>query len=65
MNITTRHLLGDEILEAIYALDQYSLYPSPPFQDKEEWMKVVREQKGVICHASVPLASAVRRWSHG
>ena len=53
MNITTRHLQGDEMLEAIYALNQYSLYPSPPFQNKEEWMKIVRERKGVTCHASL------------
>jgi predicted acetyltransferase len=51
MNITTRPLQGDEMLEAIYALNQYSLSPSPPFQNKEEWMKVVRERKGVTCHA--------------
>lgn len=51
MNITVRHLQGDEMLEALYTLNQYSLHPSPPFQDKDEWMGIVRARKGVTCHA--------------
>jgi len=52
MNITTRHLQGEEMLETLYAQNQYSLHPSPPFQNKEEWMAVVRERKGVTCYAT-------------
>jgi hypothetical protein len=59
MNITTKHLQGNEMLEVIYALNQYS----PPFQNKDEWMKVVRERKGVTCHAvlknEMPVSVAV------
>jgi predicted acetyltransferase len=51
MNITTRHLQGEEMLEALYALNQYSLHSSPPFQNKDEWMNIVRGRKGVTCHA--------------
>lgn len=51
MNITTRHLDGEEMLEALFTLNQYSLHPSPPFQKKEDWMAIVRERKGVTCHA--------------
>lgn len=36
MNITTRQLQGEEMLEALFALNQYSLHPSPPFQKKED-----------------------------
>jgi hypothetical protein len=30
MKITTRQLHGNEMLDALYALNQYSLNPSPP-----------------------------------
>ena len=52
MNITTRHLQGEEMLETLYTLNSYSLHPSPPFQNKDEWMGIVRERKGVTCHAT-------------
>jgi len=52
MNITTHHLQGEEILETLYTLNQYSLHPSPPFQNKDEWMGIVRERKGLTCHAT-------------
>ena len=51
MEITIRHLEGDEMLEALYALNSYSLHPSPPLQNKEEWMGIVRERKGMTCFA--------------
>ena len=51
MNITTRQLQGEEILETLYALNQYSLRPSPPYQNKDEWTGIVRERKGMNCHA--------------
>jgi hypothetical protein len=49
--ISTRPLQAEEFLNALFQLNQYSLHPSPPFQNKEEWMAVVRERKGVTCHA--------------
>lgn len=51
MNIITRHLQGEEMLETLYALNSYSLHPSPPFQNKDEWMMIVREREGMNCHA--------------
>jgi len=51
MQITIRHLQGEEMLNALYALNSYSLHPSPPFQNKEEWMAIVRGRQGMTCHA--------------
>jgi len=51
MTITMGPLQGQAMLDALFSLDQYSLHASPPFQDKEEWMAMVRERKGVTCHA--------------
>ncbi len=52
MNITTRRLQGEEMLDALYQLNMYSLHASPPYEDKEEWMARVRERKGVTCYAA-------------
>jgi len=52
MNIVTRQIQGEEMLETLYALNSYSLHSSPPFQDKDEWMAVVRERKGVTSYAT-------------
>ena len=51
MNTTIRQLPGEEMLEILYALNQYSLHPTPPFQNKEEWLAIVSGRKGVTCHA--------------
>jgi predicted acetyltransferase len=51
MNINTRHLQGEEMLETLYTLNSYSLHPSPPLQNKDDWMKIVREREGMNCHA--------------
>jgi len=51
MNHSIRRLQGEALLDALYVLDSYSLHPSPPFQNKEDWYKVVRERKGVTCYA--------------
>ena len=63
MEITMRLLEGDEMLETLYALNSYSLHPSPPFQNKEEWMGIVRERKGITCFAvfedEIPVSIAV------
>lgn len=63
MNISIRHLQGEEMLEALYELNSYSLHPSPPYQNKDEWMMIVRERKGMNCHAvfenNVPVSVAV------
>lgn len=52
MKATTRRLQGEEMLETLYTLSSYSLHPSPPYQNKDEWMGIVRERKGVTCHAT-------------
>ena len=63
MNITTRHLQGDEMLETLYTLNSYALHPSPPYQNRDDWMKIVREREGMNCHAvfedETPLSVAV------
>jgi predicted acetyltransferase len=51
MDITVRHLQGEEMLEALYALNSYSLHPSPPLQNKDDWMAIVRERQGITCYA--------------
>jgi hypothetical protein len=51
MTITMGPLQGQAMLDALFSLVQYSLHASPPFQEKEEWMALVRERKGVTCHA--------------
>jgi len=63
MNTSIRHLQGEELLDVLFSLNQYSLHPSPPFQDKEEWLTIVRGRKGVTCYAvfeeEVPVSVAV------
>ena len=63
MNNIVRELHGEELFEALYSLNQYSLHSSPPFQNLEEWMAVVRPRKGMTCHAAMaekkPLSIAV------
>jgi predicted acetyltransferase len=51
MEITTRQLEGDKLLETLYALNSYSLHPSPPFQNKEEWTEIVQARQGKTCFA--------------
>jgi len=51
MNTTIRNLQGEEMLEALFTLNQYSLHTSPPLQNKEEWLAIVRGRRGVTCHA--------------
>jgi predicted acetyltransferase len=51
MNIDIRRLQGEEMLEALYSMDSYSIHPSPPLQNKEEWLAIVRERQGMNCHA--------------
>src|SRR4030042_3632706 len=51
MDITIRHLQGEEMLEALYAMNSYSLHPSPPLQNKEDWFSIVRKRQGITCYA--------------
>jgi predicted acetyltransferase len=51
MNTTIRHLQGEAMLDALFTLNQYSLHPSPPFQNKDEWLAIVSGRRGVTCHA--------------
>lgn len=63
MKTTIRQLKGEELLEILYTFDSYSLQPSPPFQNKEEWFSIVRERQGLNCQAlfedDVPVSIAV------
>ncbi len=47
--ISIRQIQDQEMLDVLYSLTQYSLYPSPPFEDKEKWEENVRGRKGVTC----------------
>ena len=51
MTLTTRRLNGQEMIDALYNLTQYSLDPSPPFQNKDEWTALYALRHGFICHA--------------
>jgi predicted acetyltransferase len=50
-HISIRSLQGEESLDVLYNLGMYAFHASPPFQNKEEWAKIVRERKGVTYHA--------------
>ena len=50
--ISIRQIQDQEMLDVLYALTQYSLHPSPPFENKEEWDENVRGRKGVTCYAA-------------
>ena len=58
-NISIRPLQGEDQLDVLYNLGMYAFHPSPPFSDKEEWTKVVRERKGVTYHALFEDTNAV------
>jgi predicted acetyltransferase len=51
MKINVRQLIGEEMLNTLYDLNSYSLHPSPPLQNKGEWMGVVKERQGKNCFA--------------
>ena len=50
--ISIRQIQNQEMLDVLYSLTQYSLHPSPPFENKEEWDENVRGRKGVTCFAT-------------
>ena len=52
MTITVRRLQGEEMLDTLYVQNQYAFHPSPPFQNKEEWLSFVRGRKGITCYAA-------------
>ncbi len=52
MKTTVCQLHGDEMLETLYALNSYALHASPPLQNKDDWMAIVRERKGMVCLAA-------------
>ena len=57
--ITIRSLQGEERLDTLYSLNMYAFHASPPYQDKEEWAKTVRERQGVTYHALFEDGSAL------
>lgn len=58
-DISIRSLEEEERLDVLYDLNMYAFHPSPPYQDKEEWAKIVRERKGVTFHALFDDGNAV------
>ena len=52
MTFAVRPLLGDELFDTLYGLAQYALHPTPPFQNKEEWLSSVRGRRGLTCRAA-------------
>jgi predicted acetyltransferase len=58
-NSSIRPLQGDKLLDVLYNFNMYAFHPSPPFQDKEEWAKIVRQRKGVTYHALFEDGNAV------
>jgi predicted acetyltransferase len=50
-NISIRPLQGVELIDILFNFQMYAFRASPPFADKEEWAKIVRERKGVTYHA--------------
>jgi predicted acetyltransferase len=63
MKIIIRQLQGEEMLDALYTLNSYSLHSSPPIRDRKEWEAVVRERQGINCYAlfedDIPVSIAV------
>jgi predicted acetyltransferase len=51
MSVKVRQLIGEEMYDTLYHLNSYSLHPSPPLQDKANWMGIVRERQGMNCFA--------------
>lgn len=58
-DISIHSLEGEERLDVLYKLGMYAFHASPPFRDKEEWAKIVRERKGVTYHALFEDGNAV------
>jgi predicted acetyltransferase len=52
MKFSIRPLQGDGIFDVLYPLAQYALHPTPPFQNREEWLNNVRGRKGLTSYAS-------------
>jgi predicted acetyltransferase len=50
MKITIRPIQGEEMFDTLYTLNSYSLYPSPPFQNREQWEAITRDRQGITCH---------------
>jgi predicted acetyltransferase len=46
-----RSIQGDEMYNALYTLNSYSLAASPPFRSREDWDAIVRQRQGMNCHA--------------
>lgn len=59
MSYVIRHIQGQEMLDVLFTLNQYSLHPSPPFENKENWEEIVRSRIGVTCFAGFENNEAV------
>ncbi|MDO9088474.1 MAG: GNAT family N-acetyltransferase [Anaerolineaceae bacterium] len=47
--ISIHQTQGQEMLDVLYSLNQYSLHPSPPYENREEWNAIASCRKGVTC----------------
>jgi predicted acetyltransferase len=59
MSYKIRQIHNQEMLDVLFALNQYSLHPSPPFEDKENWQEIVGARAGVNCFAAYESNKAV------
>ncbi len=51
MKTMIREIQEEEMYNALYCLNSYSLHASPPLINQEEWIKNVKDRKGVTCFA--------------
>lgn len=40
------------MFDTLYGLAQYALHPTPPYQNKEEWLSIVRGRRGLTCRTA-------------
>jgi predicted acetyltransferase len=57
--MSVRELEGEERLEAIFELGSYAFHASPPFQDREERLEILRQRQGYRYFAAYEGARAV------
>lgn len=51
-NLSIHQIQGQQMLDILYSLTQYSLHASPPLENREEWNSIVSGRKGVTCFAA-------------
>ncbi|MFO7743394.1 MAG: GNAT family N-acetyltransferase [Anaerolineae bacterium] len=56
---TIRRMSTEEVLGPLFRLTSYSLHPSPPFRDEDDWADIIRGRKGVVYFAMLEGDEAV------